>query len=218
MNVEKLQDPSEIIQEKLQEASEKTTPSILASVFTLATYDKESGFPDCRNMVMQKFNQAETSFTFYTVESSDKAKQLTKHPFASLCFYWKPLQIQMRAQGIVVEVSEEEIEQAWSERSRSSQLFLLASRQGEIIETPQLLRNELDRLQEENENVEIFKRPKKWKGFKLVPKSVEFWFDRDRSIKNSVPLRIRFLRRLKQLKTQKARLAFGKWERKIVWP
>jgi len=63
---------------------------------TLATVNKE-GRPNARIVLLKDFN--EKGFVFYTNYQSDKGMQLMQNPFASLVFFWKELERQVRIEG-----------------------------------------------------------------------------------------------------------------------
>ena len=72
---------------------------------TLATADKFSR-PSVR-MVLLK-NVDDRGFVFYTNSQSQKGIELLENPRASLCFHWKSLGKEVRINGSVIPVSEDE--------------------------------------------------------------------------------------------------------------
>ncbi|NXA94905.1 PNPO oxidase, partial [Melanocharis versteri] len=55
------------------------------------------------------------------------------NPFASLVFYWEPLCRQVRIEGSVKRLPEEESERYFHSRPKGSQIGALASRQSSVI-------------------------------------------------------------------------------------
>ena len=67
-------------------------------VMVLSTVDG-SGRPSGRCMLLKGVDQR--GFVFYTNLESRKARALAAHPYAALCFYWAPLDTQVRVEGSV---------------------------------------------------------------------------------------------------------------------
>ena len=82
---------------------------------TLATADAE-GAPDARQVLLKGFD--DRGFVFYTNLTSPKAGQLAENPRAALCFYWMPLEKQVRVRGPVEPVTDAEADAYFAFRSR----------------------------------------------------------------------------------------------------
>src|SRR4051794_30757693 len=78
------------------------------NAMTLATADA-SGLPSVRVVLLKGFDQR--GFTFFTNYNSRKGRELSGNPRAALCFYWQPLERQVRIEGIVEKVSWAESEE-----------------------------------------------------------------------------------------------------------
>jgi pyridoxamine 5'-phosphate oxidase len=141
------------------------------TAMSVATADAE-GRPSVRMLLLKGVD--ERGFTFYTNLGSRKARELGANPFAALCFFWQPLEIQVRVEGPVVPVDDEEADAYFASRPRGSQIGAWASRQS----TPLPQRIELEhRIRETEERFgdgEVT-RPPFWSGFRLVPERIEFW-------------------------------------------
>jgi pyridoxamine 5'-phosphate oxidase len=165
-------DPIALFSEWL-EAALKAEPND-ANAMTLATVDDE-GLPDARMVLLKGVDEA--GFTFFTNFESAKGRQLLAHPKAALVFHWKSLRRQVRVRGDVAPVTVAEADAYFASRARSSQIGAWASDQSR--ELP-------DRLALERRIAEMgFKfglgpvpRPPHWSGFRLTPRSLEFWRDR----------------------------------------
>ena len=72
---------------------------------TLATCPP-GGRPSARIVYLRGFDTR--GFVFYTNYDSHKGEDLAQNPLASLCFFWKELERQVRIEGRVVKVSVEE--------------------------------------------------------------------------------------------------------------
>jgi len=116
----------------------------------------------------------ERGFVFYTSYDGKKGRQLIAHPRAALCFYWAPLSIQVRIEGRVTKVSDEEADAYFATRERRSQIGAWASRQSEPLETPTALDERVAKYEEEFEGKAV-PRPKYWSGFRVWPERIEFW-------------------------------------------
>ena len=94
-------------------ASEPNDPGAMA----LATADA-GGRPSVR-MVLLK-GHGRRGFIFYTNEQSAKADQLVANPRAALLFHWKSIRRQVRIEGSVEQVSDEQADEYFASRSRDS--------------------------------------------------------------------------------------------------
>jgi pyridoxamine 5'-phosphate oxidase len=141
------------------------------TAFALATAGPE-GRPSVRMLLLKDASQA--GFVFYTNYQSRKGRELIAHPWAAMCFHWQPLDRQVRIEGPVERVSDQEADAYFASRPRGAQLGAWASRQSEPMEEPR----ELDRRFAEVEArfaAGPVPRPPHWSGFRLVPSRVEFW-------------------------------------------
>jgi pyridoxamine 5'-phosphate oxidase len=141
----------------------------------LATADRR-GTPSLRYVLMKEAD--ESGVVFFTNTASRKGKELRANPRAALTFYWSALGKQVRVEGRVEPVSEEEADAYWKTRPRASQLAALSSRQSEPLESRAALMRRYKRLAERYRGSEV-PRPPGWSGYRLVPETVEFWTHRD---------------------------------------
>jgi pyridoxamine 5'-phosphate oxidase len=128
--------------------------------------------PYVRIVLLKAFD--ERGFVFYTSYDGKKGRQLIAHPRASLCFYWAPLSIQVRIEGRVTKVTDEEADAYFATRERRSQIGAWASRQSEPLETPTALDERLAKYEKEFEGKTV-PRPEYWSGFRVWPERIEFW-------------------------------------------
>src|SRR3954471_18293370 len=75
-----------------------------AHAVTLATATPD-GRPSARAVLLKGID--ERGFAFYTNLESRKSHELLANPHAALCFLWKSLNRQVRAEGVVELVSDE---------------------------------------------------------------------------------------------------------------
>ncbi|MGZ9033361.1 MAG: pyridoxamine 5'-phosphate oxidase [Rhodospirillales bacterium] len=152
------------------ERSEPNDPNAMA----LATAGAD-GMPSVR-MVLLKGADAR-GFIFYTNLGSRKAAELRANPQAALCFHWKTLRRQVRVEGRIEDVGDDEAEAYFATRARVSQLGAWASKQSQPLRG----RFELEaRVAKYTAKFVIgpVPRPSFWSGFCVVPSSIEFWEDR----------------------------------------
>ena len=140
----------------------------------LATVD-DRGRPSTR-MVLLKAVDAR-GFVFYTNLESRKGKELAANPFVALCFHWKGLRRQVRIEGPVEQVSDEEADAYYASRARGSQIGAWASQQSRPLESRFALEK---RVAEYTAKFGLGKvpRPAHWSGFRVLPQRVEFWTDK----------------------------------------
>jgi pyridoxamine 5'-phosphate oxidase len=116
----------------------------------------------------------ERGFVFYTNHEGRKGRHLLARPLAALCFHWPPLEIQVRIEGKVTKVTDEEADFYFATRDRLRQIGAWASRQSEPLETPTALDERVARYEKEFEGRAV-PRPKFWSGFRVLPQRIEFW-------------------------------------------
>jgi pyridoxamine 5'-phosphate oxidase len=133
---------------------------------------EDGGQPTVRIVLLKSFD--ERGFVFYTNYEGRKGRHLLAHPKAALCLYWAPIDIQVRIEGTVTKVAEEEADVYFSTRHRASQLGAWASRQSEPLETPSALDERMAKYEKEFAGREV-PRPDYWSGFRVAPERIEFW-------------------------------------------
>ncbi len=90
------------------------------------------GMPSIR-MVLLKGADPE-GFVFYTNYESRKGGELLAHPKAALLFHWKSLRRQVRVEGAVSQVSDEEADAYFASRPKQSQIGAWASQQSRPLD------------------------------------------------------------------------------------
>jgi pyridoxamine 5'-phosphate oxidase len=152
------------------------------SAMILATANKNA-FPTVRVVLLKGID--EEGFIFYTNYESKKGKDILENPQASLLFFWKELERQIRISGKVKKVSEKESENYFHSRPYESQLAALASKQSSVIPSRKHLENKFDELKNNFSGKEI-PLPPFWGGFKLVPESFEYWQGRENRLHDRI--------------------------------
>ncbi len=113
-------------------------------------------------------------FVFYTNYNSNKGAEIENNPFGAITFLWLDLERQVRIEGIISKVSDEESDEYFAQRPRGSQIGAWVSNQSEVIEDREVLEKSQKYFEEKFKDISI-PRPNHWGGFKLVPDKIEFW-------------------------------------------
>ena len=131
-----------------------------------------NGNPSVRIVLMKAVD--EDGFVFYTNLDGRKGRELRTKPAAAICFHWVPLEVQVRAEGSVTQVSDEEADQYFATRARTSQIGAWASIQSQPIEQTDDLVNRVAEYEARFAGQTV-PRPPFWSGFRLRPERIEFW-------------------------------------------
>lgn len=142
------------------------------TAMNLATYSQADGLSS--RMVLLK-GVDERGFVFYTNYDSRKAQDLENHPNVALCFWWGVLERQVRIEGSVVKVSEQESEEYFQSRPRDSQIGAIASKQSSVMSTYKELRQQVEDVEEKYKDLVVIPRPSFWGGYRVDPHAIEFW-------------------------------------------
>lgn len=165
------EDPLELFRTWMEDAEQNELND--ANAAALATAN-ENGHPSVRMVLIKQYDSA--GFRFFTNCHSQKGRELQVNPHAALCFHWKSLRRQVRAEGVVSYLSDQETNDYFHSRSRRSQIAAAVSRQSENLQDRILLEDAVEMFTQEHEGLEIA-RPAGWKGFILNPTQIEFWSD-----------------------------------------
>lgn len=157
----------------LLEAARRVGPERLPepTAFALATVGAD-GSPSVRMVLLKDASHA--GFVFYTNYESRKGRELLARPSAAMCFHWQPLDRQVRVDGPIERVSDEEADSYFASRARGSQLGAWASLQSEPMANPGDLDRRFAEIEARFADGPV-PRPPHWSGFRLVPKQLEFW-------------------------------------------
>jgi pyridoxamine 5'-phosphate oxidase len=145
-----------------------------AHAMTLATATRE-GRPSARLVLLKGLDRR--GFVFYTNLESRKSEELYANPFAALCFLWKSLNRQVRVEGAVEQVGDDEADAYFASRPRDSQIGAWASDQSRPLESRALLERRVEEFSRRFPEGRV-SRPAYWSGFRVVPQRVEFWQER----------------------------------------
>jgi pyridoxamine 5'-phosphate oxidase len=144
------------------------------TAMALATADA-NGWPSVRMVLLKDVD--ERGFVFYTILECRKAGELAENPRAALDFHWQPLQVQVRVNGSVSRVSDEEADAYFATRARGSQIGAWASRQSRPLAERAVLEARIAEVEARFEGQPV-PRPPFWSGFRVAPLRIEFWYGR----------------------------------------
>ncbi|CAM5528620.1 Pyridoxine/pyridoxamine 5'-phosphate oxidase OS=Streptomyces alboniger OX=132473 GN=pdxH PE=3 SV=1 [Streptomyces alboniger] len=157
------------------------------NAMVVSTADAE-GRPSSRTVLLKGFD--ERGFVFFTNYASRKARELAANPNVSLLFPWHPMARQVIVCGTAARVGREETVAYFRTRPHGSQLGAWASAQSSVLAS----RDELDRayadLAARYPEGEQVPAPPDWGGFRVAPRTVEFWQGRS----NRLHDRLRYAR------------------------
>lgn len=131
-----------------------------------------NGRPSARMVLLKGFD--EHGFVFYTNRESNKGHELLANPYAALCFYWAPLDRQVRVEGPVEPVGDDEADAYFATRPREAQIGAWASQQSRPLESRYALEKRFARFALKYAVGKV-PRPPFWSGYRVAPEHIEFW-------------------------------------------
>lgn len=145
---------------------------------TLATAHLPSGRVSARVVYMKELD--DRGFVVYSNwGSSRKAEDVASNPNAALSFWWQELERQVRVEGSVERLSEQESQVYYDTRIRGSRIGAWASRQSEVLTGREQLEERVKEVEKRFEGQDKIPVPPFWGGIRIVPKEVEFWQGRE---------------------------------------
>jgi pyridoxamine 5'-phosphate oxidase len=162
-------DPTEVFEKWFQQATELHVHE--PNAMTLATVSPD-GFPSQRTVLLKAFDRK--GFTFFTNYHSRKATHIAANPAVCLLFPWVTLERQIIIQGHAEKISAAESLNYFTTRPRDSQIGAWVSNQSEVITSRKILLMKLEEIKNRFKDGEI-PLPSFWGGFRVVPKTIEFW-------------------------------------------
>lgn len=139
------------------------------SAMALATASQDT-HPHVRFVLLRYLD--ERGLVFFTNYESDKGLQLAENPHAAVAFWWPATERQVRVEGTVAKITDEESDAYFASRPYDSQIASAASPQSQPIPEGEIERR-MAALQEARPDE--LPRPKHWGGYRLTPERFEFW-------------------------------------------
>jgi pyridoxamine 5'-phosphate oxidase len=168
-DLRRTEDPIEYFAEWFEDA--KRSGLFLPESACLATATPD-GTPSARMMLLKGVDHR--GFVFFTNYESRKGDELSANPRAALVFHWGILERQVRVEGTVTRIDQEESEAYFRSRPRGSRLGAWASAQSRPLPSRDELEARFARLDAEypRDSVPL---PPFWGGYRLAPQRIEFW-------------------------------------------
>lgn len=155
-------------------AARAETQQIDITPAALATADA-AGRPSVRMVLLRGLD--ERGFVFHTNYDSRKGRDLDANPYASLCFHWPTIEEQIRVEGPVERLPQDESDAYFAGRPRGSQIGAWASAQSEVLDSRATLEQRIQAMEARFHGQPV-PRPRFWGGFRIKPERVEFWYGR----------------------------------------
>lgn len=143
-----------------------------ANAMALATINNENQ-PSVRIVLFK--GMSDGGFSFFTNYDGRKARDIESNNRVSANFFWPHLDQQVRIEGIVEKISQEESEDYFSSRPRLSQIGAWASHQSEKIESFASFKQKLEEIEQKFKSGPV-PCPPHWGGYRINPSEIEFWF------------------------------------------
>lgn len=142
-----------------------------ATAMAVSTADK-LGQPHSRIVLLKRFD--ENGFVWYTYQESDKGAELAENPRASILFYWRELERQVRIEGSVVKLDPADADEYFYSRPEGSRFSAAASIQSAPVANRAELEDKVAALHKQFPDGNV-PRPEVWAGYALQPARFEFW-------------------------------------------
>lgn len=151
-------------------AAEASEPND-ANAMTVATVGPD-GQPAARILLL-KGHDAD-GFVFYTNMASRKGQEIAGNRRGALLFHWKTLTRQVRIEGPMIQLADEEADAYFASRDRGSRIGAWASLQSEPLESRAVLEARVAEVEQRYAGQDP-PRPPHWSGYRLTPERMEFW-------------------------------------------
>lgn len=161
--------PLDLFEKWMAEAEKKIAGTPNATFLATAGPDAR---PSGRIVLLRGFD--ERGFEFFTNYESRKGIELRDNNYACMTFFWNELFRQVRIEGKIHKLTEEESDEYFSSRPRESQIAAIASDQSKPLPDREFLEERVREAEKLFEGKPVT-RPPHWGGYRLAPSSIEFW-------------------------------------------
>jgi pyridoxamine 5'-phosphate oxidase len=142
------------------------------NAMTLATVSAD-GAPSARVVLLKGLDKE--GFRFYTNYLSRKGEEMAGNRKVALCFWWAPVERQVRIEGVVEQLPLEESEAYFRSRPKGSQVGASVSPQSRVLADRQDLDQAFADALVAYEEAEVPFPDGRWGGYLVRPAVIEFW-------------------------------------------
>ena len=143
------------------------------NAMNLSTISKDLK-PSSRMVLLKNFDNE--GFVFYTNVNSKKGSSILNNPNVALNFHWKSLLKQIRIEGVINRVNDNEADTYFNSRHQESRIGAWGSKQSSELFDRKNLEENINFYKLKFKNKKIT-RPPYWTGFRVLPNLIEFWQD-----------------------------------------
>lgn len=162
-------DPLLLFHDWLEEAIKLIHEDATAMVLSTVASNKQ---PSSRIVLLKEID--DEGLTFFSNYESRKGKELQQNDLASVLFYWKEMERQVRIEGKLRKTSSAVSDTYFDSRPKDSRIAAIISRQSAVIKGRSELDAAFNAYKKKNSKSKLI-RPDHWGGYQLIPEYFEFW-------------------------------------------